>query len=133
MDLETLLFKAQTLTPEAYQTLCDTVCITNSKDPVGIEHSGSSYIITKTPTDKFHELVTLSCLDEKPYVRNGNVRGYQEPGAYILLFNIIAVNRNTKQIYAIYYDMACDDDWPVLLPLNIAKHVCNVVTSLMPK
>jgi hypothetical protein len=93
--LSKVLRKAQVLTPDEYLTFCtqidhivdDRVKITNNSSVIGINIPGSIFWL------------------DDVYMDSGRLINMTEPGAYVELHDVFAVNTKTGAVWAVYHFM----------------------------
>lgn len=97
---EDLLKKAHEMSPEDYMNFCDTideVIFSGEKDFLDryFDEETDSIYVKKSHFGYNFEVVN----------RWGHVYGISEPGAYVEFYDIFAINRKTKTLYAQYHSM----------------------------
>jgi len=143
-SLQTLIENANSMKSLDYLDWCSTIeeiegCgefMEENQDEIFyvVDNNKTTSIKTRkqiAPNEEYHSILKLSSNsgffpDEESIVRNGYCRAIQEPGAYIEIYDIIAVNTKTKNMWAIHHSMSqpFDFSYKPILPLETANLIC---------
>lgn len=122
--LSKVLKKAQVLTPEEYLTFCTQIeHIVDDRRKVT---DNSSLIVINVPD-------TIFWLDDI-YMDSGRLINMTEPGAYVELHDVFAVNTKTGAVWALYHFMGWKSSEGVLtIPAPTAEALHPIVVELAQK
>lgn len=120
--LSKILRKAQVLAPDEYLTYCtqidnivdDRVEVTDNSSLIGINIPGSIF-----------------WLDEV-YMDSGRLINMTEPGAYVELHDVFAVNTKTSAVWALYHFMGWKSS-TLIIPTPTAEVLFPIVSELARK